>query len=594
MHVTHQGRQSSPVCRLLIDIDSDCDDQAPHGQQQDRWQQPTATTALNDAVGNDFPQAGQLIMDNDCADTLPAQHRQQEMWQQLTDPTTMISPVSNESPQTWVLVMDINSDSNCLVPAQQQHASWQQPTAASVRSGGPLCSESPQACPMTMDIDLDNNDHASVQHMQQQHSWRRVPADSRNSHNADSQAPSTQPSMLIDINSYPKQKHVSEQHQQQQRQRQQLHQSTQAAVTHSSVSYHHQMVEVHPSMCGEHMTDATPAAAQQEQRRTPPTLPHGGLHAGFACTETSDVHKQGPGPRVIQKPYSNRLGSPDGAQHDTCPLVFDVDEEDAEEQAGSAQHLDTAQAEEELSPQAEQTPQQLSSRAWTDAASMVSGTYQASAQVSAQWYADKTDAGSMNQMADQQGSWSGQQGIWGQQQGAWPQQNAQTHDAQDSCPLVFDIDSEEEEAGQHAPDAWTFPDSSSMGYAQYHPSAKSQHVAGVGGQLGLSPSDTFISPADSAPHSHKALDPRSLGPVQPQADHDTASALPSRDTTLLAAEQQCPIVFDQWALLAASTGGNQHAPHAAEHLQNLSGIALMSGKLGSYTVFPVIIRRKVF
>ncbi|KAA6424637.1 MAG: hypothetical protein FRX49_05305 [Trebouxia sp. A1-2] len=119
-------------CPLLFDIDSDPEDDRAHRLEQ----QATRPTVMLPALCHQSsPDKCLLFMDTDAPSGkyVAAQHAQQphDSWQQRTEPQVPSGPVSNMSPETDELLMDLDSEfeehESAQLEQQHSHTPWQQP-----------------------------------------------------------------------------------------------------------------------------------------------------------------------------------------------------------------------------------------------------------------------------------------------------------------------------------------------------------------------------------------------------------------------------------------------------------------------------------
>ena len=443
-----------------------------------------------------------LVMDTDSpsGNHVVAQHAQQpdNSWQQRTEPHVPSGPVSNLSPETCALVMDLDSEpedhESAQLEQQHRHTTWQQPSKNELSLGPASRHAETSATHGLMEMDTDSHfciqcdpedDH---QQQQQQHHWQLQHDQPHQQHGHQQQqvqasvAGSCIPIIFDDYEgdsapgpavSSPDRKQNQPQHAQRDVQSDGHDQLRQCDAEKE------QWQLWHPG----NITAATPAPADADAThgklsQTPPTaLPH------TANAEPIQMAKSAP--RNLQYDQCKRQQSREAAacdpQTNSCPLVFGLEQE---EEAGSQAMADS--------------PADKEAEAW-----------------------------------QLQGSGSGQQ-LHQQlpvgQQGISPRLHAQLQAAQDGCPLVFDIESDEEDCYKSSMGTHIGLDQLDMvctagHFGSSHPNADSA------GQLGN-------SPPDSAPPGQFRQRPPALDSI-PGVHRSTVQM----QTGDFHAEAQCLVVF---------------------------------------------------
>ena len=183
----HNGAGHSAKCPLLFDIDSDPEDDRAHQLEQ----QATQPTVMLPAVcPQSSPDKCLLVMgpDSPSGNHGVAQHAQQpdHSWQQRTETHAPSGPVSDLSPETCELLMDLDSEpeehESAQLEQQHRHTTWQQPRNSEPSLGPASCHAESSATHSLRDMDMDpyvarfsdpEEDHQLQQQQQkQQQHWQ--------------------------------------------------------------------------------------------------------------------------------------------------------------------------------------------------------------------------------------------------------------------------------------------------------------------------------------------------------------------------------------------------------------------------------------
>ncbi|KAL0040994.1 hypothetical protein WJX77_001558 [Trebouxia sp. C0004] len=385
---------------LLFDIDSDPEHSMTHQLEQQATQPAVKLPAVRHPSS---PDGRRLVMDPDSpsGNHVIARHAQQphNSRQQRAEPHVPSGPVTNLSLPTCELLMDIDSEREdheaAQLEQQHRHTTWQQPSKNGSSLGPASRHAEPSATHGLMDMDshfgspCDPEDDRQQQQQQQQHGHQQQQVQG-------SVAGSCIPIIFDDYEedsdfapgpdvSWPE-KQNQPQHDVQSNGHDQLQQWD---------AEEEQWQLQHP---GSNITAATPAAADADATRgkfsqTPPTaLPY------TANAEPRQIAKSAAANLQYDqfKLQQSREAAESNPQVNSCPLVFGLEQE---EEAGS--------------------------------------------QVMAESPADK-EREAWQLQASRSGQQLQQQLAVGQQ-GMSPRLHAQLEAAQDRCPLVFDIESAEED-----------------------------------------------------------------------------------------------------------------------------------------------------
>ncbi len=508
----------SATCPLLFDIDSDPEDDRVHQLEQQAIQ---PTVMLPAVCPQSSPDRCLLVMDPDSpsGNCLVAQHAQQphHSWQQRTEPHAPSGPVSKLAPETCELLMDLDSEpeehESAQFEQQHRHTNWQQPSQSNLSLGPASCHAEPSATHSLMHMDTNSHfdclshledDHHQPQQQQQQQQQHSQQQHSQQQHGHQQQqvqaavAGSCIPKIIDDYEedtdfapgpavSSPDRKQNQPQHAQHAQhdvesdghdQPQQWDaEEEQWQLQHPSSSPKATVIRA--------VAAATPAAADAEAThgahfQTPPTaLPHAANAEPMQMAKCAAANLQ----YDQYKRQQSRETAESRLQTNSCPVVFGFDQE---EEAGS-QTMDESPADKEEEV----------------------------------WQLQKS--GSAQQL---------HQHLPVGLQGISHRLHAQLQAAQDKCPLVFDIESDEEDCHK-----------SSMGTQPYHTGLdqravvrtaggirNSHPIADSAGQLGnsppgLAPAELFRqSPCDlaaSALFRKSPHDPAVPGQFR-QSPHDYA------------------------------------------------------------------------
>ncbi len=435
------GAGDSDRCPLLFDIDSDPEDDRVHQLEQQATQPAVMLPAV---CPQSSPDKCLLVMDPDSpsGNHAVAQHAQQpdHSWQQRTEPHVPSGPVSNLSPETCELLMDFDSEpeehESAQLDQQHRHTTWQQHRKTKFSLGPASCHAEPPATHSLMDEDTDSqfdrpsdpeedrqlqqqhwqqywqlqHDHSQQQQQQQQQQHQQLQHDHSQQHHGQQQqqvqaavAGSCIPMVFDDYEEDPDfapGPGVSlTDHKQNQPQHAQHAQHDVESDVHDQLQQwdaeEEQWQLQHP---GSSNTAATPAAAAADgthgtHSQTPPTtLPHAAHAEPMQEAKSAAANLQ----YDQYKRQQSRGAAESRPQTNSCPLVFGLDQEEE----GGSQATDESPADKE-------------GEVW-----------------------QLQESGSEQQLHKQLPV--GQQGIS-------HRLHAQFQAAQDQCPLVFDIESDEED-----------------------------------------------------------------------------------------------------------------------------------------------------
>lgn len=524
----HQANPSPAACPLVFDIAPDSDNlllqQAElHDTRQQVSEPPTG---LHHSVSHESsPHACPLVMDPDCTpvNDMAVQYAQQDSWRYPSQSHASHGPVRNQSPQTCPLVMDINSDpgEHCSgqLHAQQGsphwHDSWQRSSVHGMSQDPVSYPPEPSHCSMLINKHSNpyNMLHSSPRQQQQQqldhHRQQGVQGHAVhyrapiNFDNFEGQSGVCAPAR--GVLSFDTEKHQVRQETLQRypvRDESEQLPGWQRGDEQRSGS----------KSCAATLAAAPTTAVQWKHVQTAPTSHQ--AEDSLAMREFIGQHKS----------QTGKVPAEMDLQRSTCPLVFGCDEQ-AEENSPPllAEHM--AQEEGEQQPQgqrclAQQPPQRLQ-----------------------EYFVKSHEIGNNIDRTS-----LGYQSIS-------LQELAQPQTARDSCCLVFDIMSDEDEGqlavshdgtgtgSKHHNMSVDHPAyASTAGHSEYSPSNadSAQH-------LGLSPH--FPAPSGQYRHSpaHAHLSRPSLtrsGASQHQEGFGGSPERMQPDANHLGGEAHCPIIFD--------------------------------------------------
>ncbi len=171
----HNGTGVSARCPLLFDIDSDPEDDRAHQLEQQATQLAVKPPAL---CPQSSPDKCLLVMnpDSPSGNHVVAQHAQQ--------PHVLSGPVINLSPETCALVMDLDSEpeehESAQLEQQHRHPTWQQSSKIDFSLGPASRHAEPSATHSLMDEHTDSHfcgqcdpkEDRQLQQQQQQQHWQ--------------------------------------------------------------------------------------------------------------------------------------------------------------------------------------------------------------------------------------------------------------------------------------------------------------------------------------------------------------------------------------------------------------------------------------
>ena len=534
-HVQSQLQQASPspaACPLVFDIASESDNLLPQQAEQQHHTRHWASEhppGLHLSVSHESsPHACPLVMDLDCTPVgdMAVQYAQQDSWRCPSQSHASHGPVRDRSPQTCPLVMDADSDprehGSGLLHAQQdsphRHDSWQQPSAHDMSQDPVSYLPESSHCSMLINNGSDSYSilHSSPHQQQQQQQQQQLDHHRQQGvqdHAAHYHAP-------INFDTLDSQSGVcapapgflsvdAEQHQVQ-------HETLQHCSVQDEGKQPSGWQGGVEQRSGSEFFAATSAAA--------PTAAVQWRHVQTAPTShQAEDSSAMPGSIGQSKSHTGKVSAEMGLQHSTCPLVFDCDEE-AEQDSHSVAAEHMAQEEGEQQPQgqlwsAQQPLQRLRQHANSDDVGS---------------NVDTTPLGHQSNNL---------------------QEHAQAQTAQDTCPLLFDIMSDEDEgqlpsyhggsgtdSKHHSMSIDHLMHASTSGHSGYSPSN-----AGSAQHLGLSPH--FPAPAGQYRHSpaHAHLSqpsPTRSKASQHQEGFGGSSERMQPNAYHLGSEAHCPIIFD--------------------------------------------------
>ena len=433
----HYGTGDSNRCPLLFDIDSDPEDDRVHQLEQQATQPAVKPPAV---CPQSSPDKCLLVMhpDSPSGDHAVAQHAQQ--------PHVLSGPVSNLSPETCKLLMDLDSEpeehESAQLEHQRRHATWQQPSKSESSLGPASRHAEPSATHSLMDMDTDPNfDRLSdpgedCQQQQQQH-WQ-----------------------------------LQHDHLQQQQQQRQLHsqqQQVQAAVAASCIPIVFDDYEEDPDCVPG--PDVSSPDLNQNQPQHAQRAQHDAQYDGHDQLQQWDAEEEQwqlqqwnveEEQWQLQQPgSSNTAATPPAADADTThgthsqtpptALLHTANAEPMQMAKSAAANLQYDQY------KCQQSREAAESRLQTNSCPLVFGLEQEEEEGSQAM--DESPADKEEAVWQLRESGSGQQlhqQLPAGQQGISHRLHAQLRAAQDECPLVFDIESDEEDC--HRSSMGTQPD----------------------------------------------------------------------------------------------------------------------------------------